>query len=280
MITVTARAAAGEQADNYAGGFFKLNNVSLPDPAYTAIPATLDTSGLLPGSSDPAVVSLGGGAGTLTFSSGSGLRFTRSIEQPPFDADIRLSIDVIDGDGAAALANPIVFGDGGGIIFDAGGSMRFGRGRVLNAYGSELVDLALPFITEYFVSAVIGFVPHTDDACTMPVDISLGAFTENLADGDTCVLDSGDPGDSGAGCAAVAAPAMRYREPPLAGDFNLHLRAPGAGNDGSVTATADVPDWLEFDWNSAMPGLEDPAGTAVFGIFRGSDRRIYMRELY
>jgi len=123
-------------------------------------------------------------------------------------------------------------------------------------------------------------VPHADDRCSTPVSLSLGALTENLADGETCVLDSGNPGDSGAGCAAAGPPALRYSEPPLASDFNLHLLAPGAGNDGSTTATADVPDWLEFEWNLSTPGLEDPAGTAVFGIFRGADRRIYMRELY
>jgi hypothetical protein len=42
-------------------------------------------------------------------------------------------------------------------------------------------------------------------------------------------------------------PPLRYREPPIAGDFNLYLRTPGATNDGSTTATADVPAWLEFD---------------------------------
>jgi MSHA biogenesis protein MshQ len=149
-----------------------------------------------------------------------------------------------------------------------------------NAYGSELVDLALPFMTEYFVDAATGFVPNTDDSCTTSVSVSLGAFTENLAAGETCVLDSGAPGDSGAGCAAAGPPALLYREPPLGGDFNLHLRAPGAGNDGSTTATADVPDWLEYDWDTVLPGFEDPTGTAVFGIFRGVDRRIYIRELY
>ena len=280
VITVTARALAGEITENYTGNFFKIDNASLPDPVYTAVPATLDTSGLPPGSSDPAVASLGAGVGTLTFSSGSGLLFTHGSEQAPFDADIRLSIDVLDADSAAATGNPIVFGSAGGIIFDSGANMRYGRARLLNGYGSELVDLALPFRTEYFVDAAIGFVPNTGDSCTTAVDLSLGVFTDNLADGETCVLDTGAPGDSNEGCVAAGPLALRYREPPLGGDFNLHLRAPGATNDGSTTATADVPDWLEFDWNTATPGLEDPTGTAVFGIFRGQDRRIYTRELY
>ncbi len=280
VITVTARALAGEITENYAGDFFKIDNASLPDPVYTAVPATLDTSGLPPGASDPAVASLGAGVGTLTFSSGSGLLFTHGAEQVPFNADIRLSIDVLDTDSAAATGNPIVFGSAGGIIFDSGANMRYGRGRLLNGYGSELVNLALPFRTEYFVDAPTGFVPNIDDSCTTPVSLSLGAFTENLVAGDTCVLDVGAPGDSSEGCAAAGPLALRYREPPLGGDFNLHLRAPGATNDGSTTATADVPDWLEYDWDASTPALEDPTGTAVFGIFRGQDRRIYIRELY
>ena len=280
VITLTARAAAGEVTENYSGSLFKLDNSSLPDPVYTSVPATLDASGLPPGASDPAVVDLGGGTGSLTFSSGTGLSYIRGAEEPPFDADIQLSIDVIDGDGVTALGNPIQFGNPGGILFDSGATMRYGRARLLNAYGSELVNLALPLRAEYFVDAGTGFVPNTDDVCTDLVTLSLGAFTENLAPGETCVYDSGTPGSSGEGCAAPGPPALRFREPPLGGDFNLHLRAPGDGNDGSTTATADVPAWLEFDWNTATPGNEDPSGTAVFGVYKGSDRRIYVREIY
>ena len=277
VITVTARALAGEITENYDAGFFKINDASLPDPVYTSTPATLDTSGLPAG--DPSITPTGGGTGTLTFGSGSGLFYTRTTEEPVFDADIRLSIDVIDADGATA-SNPVEFGTSGGILFDAGAEMRFGRGRLQNAYGSELVNLALPFGTEYFVDAATGFVPNINDSCTTPASLSFGAFTENLAAGETCVLDTVAPGGSGAGCAAAGPLALQFRAPPLGGDFNLHLQAPGAGNDGSTTATADVPEWLEFDWDAALPGLEDPSGTAVFGIFRGVDRRIYIRELY
>lgn len=280
VVTFTARALSGEVTENYAGAFFKVDNASLPDPAYTATPATLDTSGLPPGSSDPAVADLGLGVGTLTFSGGSGLAFTRGAEEAPFAADIRVSIDLVDADAAAALGNPIVFGDPGGILFDNGATMRYGRARVLNAYGSELVDLALPLRAEYYVDAATGFITNTDDACSGSVTLSLGAFTENLTAGETCVHDSGSPGASGEGCAAPGPLALQFREPPLGGDFNLNLRAPGAGNDGSTTATADVPAWLEFDWNAGVPGLEDPSGTAVFGIYSGADRRIYIREVY
>jgi hypothetical protein len=277
VITLTARALAGEVAENYVGGFFKIDSSSLSAPLYTATPATLDSSGLPAG--DPIIAETGAGTGTLTFGSGAGLFYTRGTEEAPFDADIRLSIDVADTDGAAA-SNPVEFGSAGGMLFDSGSEMRYGRGRVLNAYGSELVNLAMPFRTEYFVNAATGFVQNVDDSCTSPVTLSFITFTDNLAAGETCVFDTGAPGSSGAGCAAPGPLALRYRTPPLGGDFNLHLQAPGDNNDGSTTIRADVPDWLEFDWDSTLPGLEDPTGTAVFGIFSGSDRRIYIRELY
>jgi MSHA biogenesis protein MshQ len=216
----------------------------------------------------------------LTYSSGSGLRFTRSAEEVPFDADIQLSAILADSDGAADLGNPLTFGDAGGIIFDSGATMRYGRARFFNAYGSELVDLALPLRTEYYVDAATGFVPNTSDACATVAGVTLGSFTENLTGADTCVHDTGQPGVSGAGCPFAGPPALRFRSPTLGGDFNLHLRAPGAGHDGSTTATADVSSWLEYDWNGSSPGNEDPGGTAVFGIYEGQERRIYIRELY
>ena len=87
-------------------------------------------------------------------------------------------------------------------------------------------------------------------------------------------------GASGAGCPAAAPPGLRFEEPPLGGDFNLRLAAPGDGNQGSLVITGAVPDWLRFDWNVALPGDEDPTGQATFGIFSGASRQIYFREVY
>jgi len=64
----------------------------------------------------------------------------------------------------------------------------------------------------------------------------------------------------------------------MAGDFVAILRAPGAGNDGTVTVTTVVPSWLRFDWNAAVLGQENPAGIATFGLFKGEPKRIYQTE--
>ncbi|NNF15652.1 MAG: hypothetical protein HKN70_02840, partial [Gammaproteobacteria bacterium] len=279
-ITLTARAATASVTQNYTGAFFKLTNTTVQNRSYVAVGHALDTAGLPAPAIDPVITDAGGGVATLAFSGGSGLKFVRTTPEAPFDADIRLSIDVLDADNVSPASNPVVFGGGGGIAFDAGAQMVYGRIHLANALGSELVNLTVPQTSQVFVSAATGFVTHTADNCTTGTPLSLGAWAGSLNAGETCVLDTGAPGASGAGCGSAGPLAQRYRTPPLGGDFNLFLAAPGAGNDGSVTISADVPAWLEFDWNAATPGLEDPTGIATFGIYSGNARRIYQREIY
>ena len=280
VITATAQAAGGSTTLNYTGAFFKIDATTLQNRAYASGAGTLDLSGLPPPAGDPAVVEAGPGVGTLTFSGGSGLAFSRSSPAAPFAADIQLSVDVLDADGVAALGNPVTFGGGGGISFSAGDEIRYGRVRMTNAVGSELVDLPVPMVTEYFSGPGGGFFLNAADTCSGNVSLSLSSFTEALAPGETCVLDNGAPGDSALGCAAAAPPGMRFAEPPLAGDFNLRLAAPGDGNQGSAIVTGAVPNWLKFDWAAASPGEEDPSAQVTFGIFGGNSRQIYTRELY
>lgn len=279
QITVSARAVGAEITQNYTGAFFRISNATLQNRTYTSV-YPLDESGLPPVASDPAIVDTGGGTGRLTFASGSGLAYQRGSPVAPFDANIQLGVDVIDADLVAAATNPVVFGAGSGMSFDAGASMRYGRAQLGTAIGSELVALAVPHFTQVFAGAAAGFVTHTADNCSAAMPLTLGGFAGALNSGETCVLDSGAPGASGAGCGAAGPPAQQYRTPPLGGDFNLFLAPPGAGNDGSVTISGDAPPWLEFDWDSTTPGLEDPSGTATFGIYAGNARRIYQREIY
>ena len=110
--------------------------------------------------------------------------------------------------------------------------------------------------------------------------LSFSDFADNLTVGETCVVDTGSPGDSGAGCAVAGSAAQLFDGPPIFGDFNLFLQAPGAGNDGSVTVEAFVPAWLKFDWDTGVAGDENPSGRVAFGIFGGDESQVYRRELY
>jgi MSHA biogenesis protein MshQ len=97
----------------------------------------------------------------------------------------------------------------------------------------------------------------------------------------TCVLDNGSPGLSNAGCAAAGPAGRRFKDGSgggFAGDFNLWLKAPGAGATGAVTVTGNVSDWLHYAWDGGA--AVDPAGRATFGVYKGNEEFIYLREAY
>lgn len=275
VITFTAKALGGETTANYTGDFFKMSGLS--DPVYTSTPASLDTGGLI-SNGVATVAESGGGVGTLTFSAGNGLSYSRGSEVAPFDADIRLSQTVIDSDGVAAASNPVSFGSPSGMLFAGGAEMRYGRLALINAFGSELVDLPVSVRSEYYFSDAVGFIPNAEDSCTAGIDVSIDQFTENLDLVDTCLLESGPLG--GLLCPLISSPLLSLINPASGGEFDVLLKAPGNGNEGSLRVTADAPDYLEYDWDATSAGDEDPVANATFGIFRGLGRRIYTREVY
>ena len=167
---------------------------------------------------------------------------------------------------------------------EGGANIRSGRARLLNAYGSELLDLPMTFRTEFWESAANGWRTNVLDSCTTAT-LVFTAVTAPSITGNTCATEAANA--SGVGCAAAPAVANRaYLEGGLvgtdsngvagfAGNFNLWLRAPGAGHPGSINVTAAVPVWLQYNWTGAVA---NPVGRATFGVFRSP--LIYRRENY
>jgi hypothetical protein len=281
VITATALAVGGATTQNYTGALMRLSNGSLTGRSYTPTPASpsLNVSGLPATASDPAIVDLGTGQVTLTFSAGSGLAFNRTTAVAPFNANIALAINVVDQDGAAA-ANPVTFGSGSGIAFSTGSNQLYGRLLLKNVAGSELLDLPMALAAQYYLSSAQGFVTNTQDVCSVAPQLGFSNYQLNLNAGETCVRDSGSPGASGQGCAVAAAPSLRYLAIAAAGNFNLVLAAPGSGNSGAVTVTATAPSWLQYLWNVSAGTNSNPFGMATFGVFPGPASRIYQREVY
>lgn len=255
-LTITARNLAGGTAQNYSGTFAR--NVMLT-ARNTA--DTLDNPG--PGafaSSFMLASGFGGGVGSFSPT----YTFTNK-DTAPASVVIRAN----DGE-VSSLRSPASLSVEGIV------AIRSGRARLFNAYGSELLDLPVRFRTEFYQNS--GWVLNVLDSCTgdtsvdpaNAVSVALALSPAGLT---TCVRDSGSPGRSGAGCAAVAPAAKRYAEgatPTLgfAGNFNLWLQAPGSGQFGSATITAAVPAWL---------GPVPPA-IAAFGRYKSP--LIYRRENY
>jgi hypothetical protein len=286
VITVTARNSAGGTTTRYAGNWWRITNATLTGKAYTTASGTLDTSGA-PGT-DPAVNSTGSGAGTLTFSSGTGFLFSRTTPVAPFDAEISLAINVIDADGVTYASNPARFGTataGNGIAFSTGKPMRFGRFAIGNAYGSQLVPLAVRVEAQYWSGPPANaFITNTLDSCSTiaPANYAMGNYTGNLSGSPTC-----ETAISGGGTLS-------------SGRGTLILATPGAANDGSVTITANLGatasgstcttlggapvsattanlPHLQGNWAGGAYDV-NPSARASFGVYKGAEEVIHMRE--
>lgn len=182
-------------------------------------------------------------------------------------------------------ANDADTGSATGIV-EGTTEIRSGRTRLENAYGSELMDMAVPARVEFYNSN--GFEINTDDTCstisviltdigTDPVQVGTGLT------GETCIWD--DDAESGtANCtnaAILPGPvSLQFEEPPVAGSFNLFLLAPGANNTGDIGISLTSPTWLQFDWDGDGNHDNEPSSTASFGLYRGDDRIIYQREVF
>jgi hypothetical protein len=289
VITVTARNAAGTTAQNYKGtspasqAWWKITNGSLTGKAYSIGSGTLDTTGL-PGT-DPVIAAAGNGTGTLTFGSGTGISVLRSTPIAPFDAEISLAINVIDGDQIAYASNPAQFGlttTGNGIGFSTGKQMRFGRLRLNNAFGSSLLDLPLPLSTQYYDGSF--FVTNIADSCTTLAasDIAFNFVGPNLAACETHLNPAGTLGfTSGKAGVKLAKPGNSKNG---AVDLTLNLGASASGNTCTssttgVSATTANKTWLQGNWGSGTY-VDNPRGRATFGIFKNADQFLYFREVY
>ncbi|HSC95728.1 MAG TPA: DUF6701 domain-containing protein [Burkholderiales bacterium] len=286
VITLTARNFAGGTTTNYAGGLWQITNASLTGKSYTAAAGTLDISGL-PGT-DPVIFSAGAGTGTLSFGSGTGPFFTRTTPVAPFDADISLAINVIDADGVTAATNPVTFGTatpGNGIAFSSGKSLRFGRLTVRSASGSQLLSLQVPVEAQYWSGAPInGFLTNTLDSCTTiaSANDAMGNYAGNLSGSPTCetAVMSGGALGAGRGVLVLAAPGAVNNGSV---DLTVNLGATGSGSTcttqggapGSAT-TANLPH-LQGNWSGGAYD-QNPTARATFGISRGSEEVVFVRE--
>lgn len=283
---ITAMNAAGVTTANYSGSLWKLvagDVTQIYSPLPPASP-TLDTGlvGL------PNITANNDGTGTATVRATDVLAFSRTLATPqaPFHANISLSLSVADsseaavaGNGAIRTLTPAVFNGGGsGIVFNSGNAFRYGRLKLANAHGSELLDLAVPMEAQYWNGTA--FLTNTADHCTRltAAQITLGGYKKNLV-----------------ACEAVTSLSGRFS----AGKSKLKLIKPGAGNNGSVDVTVNLgtsatgnscapvaapaiaadQSYLQGNW--AGSGFDqNPRARATFGVYKNSNEFIFLREMY
>jgi len=256
-VQVKAMNASGNITQNYDGTANTTPNFSKPT---TLSDGNAVTSGsLLNNSVAAAAYSQGTANATPTFIFSSALTSPSTITLRAIDTDAVSSL-------RAVVSSSI---EGSTLV-------RSGRMRLQNAYGSELLDLPMSLIAQYWSNG--SWVLNSSDLCT--TGISLAFADPNTGDGlipsELCVLDTGSPGNSGLGCSTASSVAKRFKEPPENGNFNLTLKAPGSGNSGTMNVTATVPNWLKYNWTGS--GITNPSARATFGIYKTPI--IYIRENY
>ncbi|MGI9325513.1 MAG: DUF6701 domain-containing protein, partial [Pseudomonadales bacterium] len=198
--------------------------------------------------------------------------FSRALAADgPFDQlQIGLSLndplDAVDLTGvnmhAASSGDCAVAGTCDAVMLGSPIIVRYGRLTVLPGSSSELDNLDVPLLAQYFDGT--GFRHHQADQCSQ---YQLGAATlsdyqDALAAGETTLL------------APAVSTALILGGPDPAAP--LLLSAPGAGNTGSVLLQLNVPGWLRYDWLGT--GDVDPQGRQSFGLFRGHDRVVFWSE--
>lgn len=134
---------------------------------------------------------------------------------------------------------------------------RFGRMKLSNAYGSELLPLTINVAAQFWNGAA--YATNTlDNNSSFPAILGVTGVTDsnylkNLNQGET-------------GIVTPPAPVVF-----TGGVVGFQLSAPGAGNDGSLDMIVNV---LSAYLPSANPAR------ATFGVYRGSNEFIYLRENY
>lgn len=287
-FALEARSRSGSITRNYAGAFARLalpaGGANLNFAAARPAPAFLEMSNRLAAAgyagSWPAVGATDAGraslSGTVAVSSLNSAASNRVGPDGPH-VGVQLGIAPQDGDGVRLASYDLDSDNSGGASgadrrLVATTTLYFGQMRLLPAIGSERLSLAVSL--EILRWNGTGFTPNGDDNCTiLPLArIGLRDWSGNLAAGETSVT-SGPANVTG-------------------GRATLRLAAPGAGNDGRVTITADLAaaglSYLGGRWPElpaaadTTPTLWDdaPWATAAFGLFRAPNQVIYRRENY
>lgn len=320
QATVYARNAGGGTTVNYVNTLWHIPAGTTPPlqplPVYSGITIPATTNTLDTGLVTPPTVAQnngvapnngGPGTGLVSVNPTDQLAYIRNLTaplQPPFNADISLTLSVTDssesgttGNGTINTLNPATFSN---ITFDAGNLFYYGRLALSNASGSVNLPLPVPMQAQYWNGT--NFVSNVADNCTdiAASNIVMGNYQKNLAP-----------------CKTAAA----LSNPLLGGKGNLTLSAPGAGNngsvdlavnlaplangqtcsapDGSICLTASPPNdqtcltsggtqstsseaglpWLQGKWSGTDYDL-DPIARATFGIYKNANQFIFIREIY
>ena len=234
-VSITAKNATDATTTNYDStlGFSKSVTLSALGALGTTTPPT--GSGIL------------GVTTEATFASGT---YTETAETYTFTTSPTLPTNIYlratDTDGVSSLSstNPTTTSIEGGVAVVSG------RLRISNAYGSELLPLAMTATAQLYNSSGSWVTSATDSLTTFNTATNL---VSSIVKGPLAAVTVRSPGT------------VTLNN----GVSSFMLNAPGNGNAGSAIINLNSPAYLA-----------PLAGQATFGIYKGNNSIIYMRENY
>lgn len=317
--TILARNAAGATTVNYSGSLWKISGTpssgkdcttnsnicqfttswtgggnsssAVEKYAYVLTPGSTPGWDNASAATAAATVTAGTGAnigtGALAISSSTILAFLRSVTTPQaaFTASIADTLSVTDGSESGVAGNgtitttvPLVFRgtspDGGitwtGIGWDSGNQFRYGRLKLANAYGSELLKLPVSIQTQYWNGTE--FVTNAADNCTTLAAGNIKLSTPPAGVGATM----GGVFSSGVGSLTLTKPTTPAN---VAVNLCVDLGPDPVGGTVCSATSANMP-YLQGVWSPGTSYNNDPGARATFGVYKGSNEFIYMREAY
>ncbi len=267
-LTIEAQNTDGGRTENYQGDF-----ATLSDDAMDA--TNIDNTSSLPlrnGVAGP-VYDFQDASFVTDFDNGTtgeavidvALAWNMPLQAPTNSIVTAISPSNDDNDSSVGGTAIAMVGDGVDLNNLGITEVRFGRMRLLNAFGSEFIPLAIPLqIQEY---DGIGFNTAVDDNCTTYDAANLTISLMGLTASGMGTVQAGLPNPAN----------------PIV------LTAPGTVATANLTYELDadptIEHWLEFNWDGIDADgdgnlFDDgPSATATFGIFGGNESTIFMREV-
>ena len=286
----------GTVTQNYIGTFAKLDPTVLADMNYGATDSGTNlTARLSVGSAG--VFAAGVAPVTATLS------MTRSATPDGAYPNFEVGIAPVDSDAVAVLPAVLDLSLNGGPnthVLLGQIDIRYGRLNLQNNFGSELLPLTMPLTTEYYLDATAEFVTNVDDSCTTRAIADVLLYNDQEPKAGRTV---GDPVIIVNGASTTTLTGITLF---VAGQANMTFSAPSV--EGYVNVEVQTPSWLLSDMDSLDQGIQGPSlhctpGLAVtdpayiagcaadgnsvddvpigrgnFGIFKGSDNIIDIRE--
>lgn len=268
-IKPMSSATGGHVTQNYVNKFQKLtpSGIVITSPTSdatqlgkdgvtkTALTATLNTG------------SLNNSSGTMTYILSASDQYTyardTNAQIAPYVSSASLTLATVSDSEITATALPI--------LTPTGAVLRYGRIKLQNAYGSELLDLPIPLEAQYWNGSA--YVRNLSDSCTIiPANtIAMGNYKNQL---NACETQIGYASGSGSLINGVS--------------DSLRLTKPGDGNNGSVDLSINLNGATGSTCSTATPSAaananmpwfgNNPTARATFGVYKTPI--IYMRENY